>query len=506
MNRNSSGFLKRLTFFFRLFLFFVFLLPVACSSGSSGTDPDPDPDPNSNPNPQNPSERNLVVLYTSDEHGWLLQAPGTEGAAKLMGLWRTVEQFSEDGHFLILSGGNSWTGPSISTWFEGASTVAVMNAMAYDGAVIGNHEFDYGVGVLRTRESEAAFPFLSANIRLKATGSPPDFATPYTIRNVNGVRVGVVGLTTTSAPSTSFPAHVEDYDFIPYTDALNEYVPQVWAAGADLVLVVGNICQNEVNEVFPTARQLGVSMIGGGHCREAYSEVREGVALVLPGWQFAQYGKVTIHLRIGPLQVLSTQAEVKSNLGGSPDPEVEVIVEHWAHEAEVELSDVVGHVTEPIPNRSNALHNLVTDAWLFAYPTADIAMLNQGAIRDGIPAGDILKGTIVSIMPFPNNLVNLELTGAEVVDCLAPGTILAGMSAVGGYFHADGSPLKMDSVYHVLTTDFMYGDAANNYRLYDEAPFETGIVYYQPTLTYLEALQTSQDNPLDPFLDHTARR
>ena len=51
MNRNSSGFLKRLTFFFRLFLFFVFLLPVACSSGSSGTDPDPDPDSHSGPAP-----------------------------------------------------------------------------------------------------------------------------------------------------------------------------------------------------------------------------------------------------------------------------------------------------------------------------------------------------------------------------------------------------------------------------------------------------------------------
>jgi 2',3'-cyclic-nucleotide 2'-phosphodiesterase (5'-nucleotidase family) len=502
MKRESSVPLQRLILSLRQFLLFVLLLPMACSSGSSGTDPDP----NSNPNPQTPTERDLVVLYTADEHGWLLQAPGTEGAAKLMGLWRTVEQFSEDGHFLVLSGGDSWTGPSISTWFEGASTVAVMNAMSYDGAVIGNHEFDYGVEVLRARESEAAFPFLSSNIRLKTTGSLPDFATPFTIRNVNGVRVGVVGLTTTSAPSTSFPAHVEDYNFIPYADALNEYVPQALAAGADLILVVGHICQDEVNELFPTARQLGVRMIGGGHCHEVYSEVREGVAIVLPGWKFAHYGKVTIHLRVGPLQVLSTQAEVKPNVGGTLDPDVEAVVDHWAHQAEVELSTVVGHLTEPIPNRSDALHNLVTDAWLFAYPTADIAMLNQGAIRDGIPAGDILKGTIVGIMPFPNNLVDLELTGAEVVDCLAPGTILAGMSTVGGFFHGDGSPLKMDSLYNVLTTDFLYGQQNLNYRLYDETPYETGIVYYQPTLTYLEALQTSPQNPLDAFLDHTARR
>ena len=103
----------------RLLLTLGLFAPMACDSGSSGTDLDPEDAP----------ERLLTVLYTSDEHGWIEEGPGTEGAAKLMGLWRSMEGFDEGGDYLVLSGGDSWTGRAISTWFDGASTVAVMNAI-----------------------------------------------------------------------------------------------------------------------------------------------------------------------------------------------------------------------------------------------------------------------------------------------------------------------------------------------------------------------------------------
>jgi len=234
--------------------------------------------------------------------------------------------------------------------------------------------------------------------------------------------------------------------------------------------------------------------------------VREGVALVVPAWRFSAYGKVTIRIRKANRQILGIQALTRSNSGGSPDPEVEVVVQKWESQAEGELSMVVGHLTTAVANESPALFNLVTDSWLFAYPAADIAMLNSGAIRSGIPAGNITKGTIVSMMPFENSLVEVELTGAEVVDCLQNSTILGGMTTVGGYFHADGTPLKMDSIYHVVTTDFMYGQSIYKYSLYDSDPVSTGIVYHQPTLTYLESIGSTPENPLDPFLDHTSRR
>lgn len=470
----------------------LLLGPLACDSGSSS-------------GPES-TVRTLTVLYTNDEHGWIEEGPETDGAAKLMGLWRSAEGYTETGDFLILSGGDNWTGPAISTWFQGESTVAVMNAMNYSASTIGNHEFDFTVEGLRTRIAQANFPYLAANIRIEGTNSSPDFATPFVIENVNGIRVGLVGLASMSTPWTTFPTYVEDYDFISYNDALSEAVPQAWGAGADLVIVMGHICYDEMVQLLPLVQNLEVSVLTGGHCNERVGEVRDGVALVVGGWRFADYGRVSIGFDTETGAVNSMQSTVRSNQGGSPDAAVEAVVTTWQQAAAGELSQVIGYVSEEIPNGSPALYNLITDSWLFAYPAADIVTTNAGGVRQGIGAGDISKGAIVGVLPFQNTLVELELTGAELVDCLRSSTIMAGISTVGGYFHSDGTPLKMDSLYHVLTTDYLYARGDYNYSQYDQTPYNTGINYHQPTVSFLESLATTAENPLDAHLDHTSRR
>jgi 2',3'-cyclic-nucleotide 2'-phosphodiesterase (5'-nucleotidase family) len=359
---------------------------------------------------------------------------------------------------------------------------------------------------LRARIAQADFPYLAANIRIKGTDTSPDFATPFVIENVNGIRVGLVGLASMSTPWSTFPTHVEDYDFISYGDALLEAVPQAWGAGADLVIVMGHICYNEMVQILPVVQNLEVSVLTGGHCNEKVGEVRGGVALVVGGWRFADYGRVSIGFDAETRTVTSLQSAVRSNNGGSPDPAVEAVVTTWQHAAAGELSQVIGYVNEDIPNGSPALYNLVTDSWLFAYPSADIVTTNSGGVRQGIGAGNISKGAILGVLPFQNTLVKLELTGAELVDCLRSSTIVAGMTAVGGYFHADGTPLKMDSLYHVLTTDYLYARDDYNYSQYDQTPYNTGINYHQPTVSFLESLGTTAGNPLDGHLDHTSRR
>jgi len=486
---RSKGLALSLT---RGLLALILLSPLSCDSSPSST--------------SDFSDRTLIVLYTNDEHGWIEQAQETAGAAKLMGLWREAEGFEDSGDFLVLSGGDNWTGPAISTWFEGESTVDVMNAMGYDAAAIGNHEFDFTVDGLEDRVAQADFPFLSANIRLTGSGVSPGFATPFVIKNVNGIRVGLVGLTTTSTPWTTFPTYVEDYDFIPYRDALQEWVPQAWAAGADIVVVLGHMCYDEMLALLPAARDLGVSVIGGGHCNELVGEVRDGVALVVGGWRFASYGRVEISFDEGAGSVTRLQTSARANSGVTSDPGVQAVVTTWQQAAEAELSLVVGYVEGEIPNGSPALYNLITDSWLFAYPSADIAMTNSGGVRQGIPSGEITLGTIVGVLPFQNTLVELDLTGDELLDCLQTSTVVAGMSTAGGAFHADGSPLKMDSVYHVLTTDYLYALDTYNFHLYDPTPYNTGINYHQPTVSYLESLGTEAGDPLDGYLDHTPRR
>ncbi len=450
-------------------------------------------------------ERDLVILYTNDEHGWMLPEGDSGGAAEMMTLWRENEKYTEDGPFLILSGGDMWTGPAISTWFKGRSMAAVMNKMNYAAAAIGNHEFDFKVKELRKRLGESSFPFLSANIRKKTGGAVPDFAVPYLIKEINGIQVGLIGLTTTSTPVTAFPENVADYDFISYEEALREYVPKAESGGAELLVIVGHICENEIQALIPLAKELGIDVIGGGHCHERFAYLAEGIAVVESGSFLEAYAKIEIEYDKTEKKIISIIPSVHNNEGASPDAEVGAVVAYWEEQVNSELSRVIGYTDREIYRNSNELNNLVTDSWLVSFSNADVSLTNAGGIRQSIPRGDITLATIVGLLPFENSILELQLTGSQLKDA-SDGLLMGGMTAVDGYYLTDGTPLYPDSVYSVLTTDYLYSLPDLPFQEYDPEPYNTGINYRQPLIDRLEELGTSAADPLTNYLDSNPRR
>lgn len=450
--------------------------------------------------------RQLVILYTNDEHGWMETSDESGGAAGLMGLWH-AQGYSPDGPYLILSGGDMWTGPAISTWFDGESMVEVMNLMGYDAAAVGNHEFDFGLDGLRERVGQMEFPLLSANIRDKETGDVADVALSYTLRQVNGIQVGLIGLTTVSTPQITMPGNVAGLDFISYRQALEEIVPQAQADGAELLVVVGHLCANEMRALAPAAAELGIAVIGGGHCHELVSSVVEGVAIVEGGANMASYARVDLLFDTASDTVVSVESSTHFNTGGTPDPEIAAEVARWRAKADEVLGLTIGYAAHEIPARSDAMLNLVTDAWLTAYPSADVALNNRGSFRQAIPSGEISLATIIGVLPFDNVLVDVTLSGTQLIEnieCCRPA--LGGMTTVDGYRLADGTPIAPEATYHVLVNDFMYaGGDGFKLQVYDPDAYQTGIDWRQPVMDWVTALHTSAQDPLDKYLDTEPR-
>lgn len=449
--------------------------------------------------------RRIVILYTNDEHGWLEESETTDGAAKLMGIWRNVEKYTEDSLFLILSGGDMWTGPAISTWFKGQSMAEVMNAMNYRAAAIGNHEFDFKIEGLKERIVQSNFPFLSANIREKETGEIADIAIPYIIKEINGVKVGIIGLTTVSTCYSAFPDYVKNFNFIPYDEALEEIVPQVKENGAELLIVIGHICSYDMEKLAPTAAKLGITLIGGGHCHELINEKINGVSIIEAGSYMRNYAKVEILFDSIADTVVSIKQELHKNQGGTPDPEIQSIVTYWQNQADAELSQVIGYAEEEISQNSDAMYNMVTDSWLFSYPKGDISLTNRGGIRQSIPSGNISKGTIIGVLPFSNDIIELELTGTQLIDCI-DNLVVGGMTTIGGYFLSDATPIYDDTTYNVLTTDYLYIQPDSKFKTYDPDPYYTSLNYHQPTIDWIISHNTSINNPLDTYLDTIPRQ
>jgi hypothetical protein len=134
-------------------------------------------------------------------------------------------------------------------------------------------------------------------------------------------------------------------------------------------------------------------------------------------------------------------------------------------------------------------------------------MTNAGGVRQSIPAGDISRGTIVGVLPFQNNVVELEMTGSQVVSALAGDIIVAGMKVTGGdYVHTHGTPLVMDSTCYVLTTDYLYSRTDLPFSGFDPEPYATSLNYAEPTVMYLQYLGTTGAEPLESYLDPEERR
>ncbi|MEE9466403.1 MAG: bifunctional UDP-sugar hydrolase/5'-nucleotidase, partial [Candidatus Neomarinimicrobiota bacterium] len=447
----------------------------------------------------------IVILYTNDEHGWMEPTESTGGAAGLLGLLEEVEGLSANGPYLILSGGDMWTGPAISTWFEGESMVEVMNVMGYRAAAIGNHEFDFTLDSLKARMAQSDFPLLSANIRLRADGSIPDYITPYVIKTVNDVRVGLIGLTTTSAYTSTAPVNVVDLDFIDYSQALSEYVPQAIAAGGELIIVVGHICEYEMRALAATAAALGVHILTGGHCNDLVAAEVDGVIILEGGSHLQTYARADIQFDRETGSILSAKLGTFENTGGTPDMGVTAVIAPWREALDAVLSDEIGYTGNGINRYSQEMRNMVTDSWLWAFPAADIALTNAGGIRQSINQGSITKETIVGLLPFVNDILKLELTGEQITTSYGS-LIGGGIIRLNGYFHMDGSPIVADSVYSILTIDYLYSRPDYNFQFDDPDPIVMGVNYRQPVMDWIDSLDTTPADPLENYLDYTRRQ
>ena len=460
---------------------------------------------------QSPASGNklLTILYTDDEHGWMAGDEKGSGAAEMVGLWRTLEGYGSNENVLVLSGGDNWTGPAISTWFDGQGMVEVMNALDYDASTIGNHEFDFGLDALKARIAEAGFPYLSANLRDKSTGEiPTDLGIqPYALLDVGGISVGVIGLTTLSTPLTTNPVNLERFEFVDYKTALRQYIPEMRSAGAQIILVSAHACPEEMGLLARKVQDLQISFIGGGHCHSpSISQIGDTVVAV-GGANLVGYAYV--YLAYDPGTGLATVQDygLRKNKGGDPEPEIAAIIQSWQAKTDAELNKEIGYLRNEITQGSPEMQALITGSWLAEVPTADIAITNLGGLRDRLPAGSLTLAHIVGMLPFDNYLVEVKLTGKQIDKVLQQ----AGRQPAIGGMHRQafrwildktGQALQPDQTYSVLVNDFMYagGDDYGLLAQYDPKAYNTGIDWRQPVIDWIIDQKTSPTHPLDPLI------
>lgn len=450
------------------------------------------------------------VLYTSDEHGWMEgQAPG-QGAANMLGLWEKDFGYPNNGRFLVLSGGDNWTGPAISSWYQGESMLQVMELMGYQASAVGNHEFDFGLDALKQRLNDSTFPFLGSNIRYKDNELPPtDLGIkPFTVIDLDGLSVGVIGLSSKATEYTANPAIVGAFTFDDYANALEKSASELRQNGVQVLLVTTHLCLDELIELVPTAEKLGIAWMGGGHCHMSFSQKIGGVGLTGSAAYLQSYAFADLLFDPDTAKTTLSDIGVRPNKDGEPDADVAAVVKNWAERTEVEGGVKIGFIKNEISKQSDLMQTLITESWLWEIPQADIALTNLGGMRDRLPAGYITLAQITSMMPFNNTIVEVKLTGSQLQKILE--AKLTTPPAMGGIhlfqgkwvLNKTGEPLDVNAIYTVLVNDFMYagGDRYTDLAKYDPDAYFTAIDWRQPVIDWIKAQETNESTPLDPLI------
>lgn len=473
-----------------------------------------------------------VIISTNDSHGQLLPrapiwAQGREvgGAAALAAHFDTVRAYSDACPVFVFSAGDMMQGTPISNFTDGESTIAAMNRIGYDAAAIGNHEFDWGIDVLRQRIEQASFPLLGANIYLKGTDHHPEWATPYAVVERDGVRIGVVGATTKSTPITTLPSNVADLEFRSIAEAFDRYIPEVRARGVDFMVVTmhaGGICRGDgsclgeaISELQATNASYDYAITGHVHSSPIRTEIRQApVAQGLPYTAGFTIGKLERDSG-GAVRRRFLETRVSYVDEVNPDSSLSALVTRYATIVADRSERPIATLATPLAKsgREYPLGRLIADAQRSA-TRAQVAMMNNGGIRQGLREGPVTYGQLFEVQPFQNTLVRLRLRGSDLLAALEhalrhafPTAHLSGLtvhydprapagSRVVEARLDDGSPIERDSAYSVAVISFMYegGDGFSVLGSAEDVEM-TGISDLDALIAYVASLPQPVEAP-----------
>jgi 2',3'-cyclic-nucleotide 2'-phosphodiesterase (5'-nucleotidase family) len=462
----------------------------------------------------------LTLFFTTDEHGQLL--PREKDGRVVSGAVNLAYQLEQLGYrkdapgMLLLSGGDSWTGPAVSTYFQGASTVEVFNLLGYDAAALGNHDLDFSQATFTERARQAHYPILAANVH-RSDGGKLAGLSSFVVVQAQGTRVGIVGLGNPRTPHIALAENVAGLRFEPPGPALQQAVPMARAAGAQTVLVLSHLCGPDLLELTPIASELDVAAMFGGHCHEEMQARKDGVLVVEGGHYLESLYRVV--LRTDPKRGRLLDAKVERHpITGAPKETpsklmrlVGDVVSRWEGKVQKVLGKVIGYSRRGI-DLGPGLYAMVTDAWLASTPQAEIALSNTGAFRQAISPGPITLADVLAVLPFENTLILTTVTGRQLLENLACcGGAVAGLTyeRKGGAVQAwlpDGRPLDPDAHYRVLINSFMYG-GGDGYLFGEQDPDaeDTSIHWRDPVIDWIRRQRTTEARPLEALLDQRER-
>ncbi len=348
-------------------------------------------------------EQTFVILSTNDMHAQLTPMPALASA---------IAQCRDTVEVILVDAGDRWTGNAFVDRIEHYTpTYEMMNFLAYDVAIYGNHEFDKGQAYVAVANRQAKFPVIGANIKSDTTSFPQP--APFVIKEVGNKKIAFVGVVGNYEGNEHPSGKTESYEGLTFTDphqAAAEY--GYLADECDMVVLVSHSGLERDEEFAQSPLSAGFDQIISAHSHDEANKVVNGKLVTQTGSRLKNIGATTV--------TISADGEVKLSYRNiplsdyAPDATVAKMVDGYFNNPE--LNAPIGKAASDFTEIG--LINLFAET-IRARSSANIGLYHSGGVRlEELAAGEISVATVLNVEPFSSLIATATMTPAQLKELI----------------------------------------------------------------------------------------
>ncbi len=389
----------------------------------------------------------ISILHTTDLHGHILPTTTYEGEANVGGLARCATQIrawrSENPQNVLIDVGDVYQGTEVGLRTQGQIMTQCFDALGYDGWVVGNHEFDWGVEPFARVLENSSIPVLSANAvlegkpagKLSGGKSPFEKIKPYVLKNVGGFQIAVIGLTTPGLPYWFQPEFTKGFEAADPIRAAVETAQEVRALGADAVIFAthmgvrqgGDDFANRVDAISRAVPDAALIIAGHTH-RDLPSQNVNGVLYSQANYYGINVGKTDLFFDASTRKLVRAEAMTRRMTSEIPlDPGILSLAHNDLEESEKILSSSAGLLTEMFstqaaPGQPSDVERLIGTAVTQALQQKGVmtdAVIHGLFSQQNLEPGLKTIADVWKILPYENYVITGEMTPEQLMAALS---------------------------------------------------------------------------------------
>ena len=427
-----------------------------------------------------------IDIYSfNDFHGTVdKSASGSNpGADRFVAILEAL--MADNPNSVVVSAGDIYQGSPLSNLFYGEPVSDMLKYLGVEFSALGNHEFDWGTEYIGKFVEDGEITFLAANVFYEDTGECPDYCVPYGITEVDGVKIGFIGLTTTEVPSLVKAENVAGLVFADPAEVVAKWEPYLRdEEGCDIVIALTHMgAETEATELAESEAGAKLDAIISGHVHNWCDLEVNGVPIVSAGYNGRGVAVLSFEFDkdagelVGVTSEVYRQNDMNTDVILPNDPlevneEVKAIIAEYQAAAGPLFAKGVGIFGELIASREDQAAWATQVVWDFIYKATGenyVLFQNSGGWRDTgsdprNPTDVVTMAYLYTLMPFDNEIVLMEMKGSDLLaDLLSEEAEVTGYKCIAGAYEDDGvwylsngdEILDDDTVYLVACNDFM---------------------------------------------------